>query len=142
MTISRRTLALIISAIGIAAVAAIIIMLTASSGGSATNSTPATFAVSGTMDLGQCAGKGVNAYSDLQPGAQVEVTAQNGDVLGVGVLKPYTNPDNPNSCKRDFTVPSIPSGQALYGVHIGNAARGIIWKNEADARAGFEMSIG
>jgi len=140
MTISRRSIMLLIAVIVIAAAAAIGFAL-AASGDSDAGTAKTVFTVSGTMDLGQCARRGAANPADLQVGAQVEVTAQNGDVLGVGTLTPYANPDEPNSCKRSFDVPNVPSGQALYGVHVGNANRGVIWKNEADAGGGFELSI-
>jgi hypothetical protein len=144
MTISRRAIMLTFAVAVLLAGATIISVLTIGK-----DSKPTTFSISGSMTVSNCYSSGSSSgYSDLLPGAQVEVTAQNGEVLGVSTLKPFTNDANPDAadlsslCIRVFTVPDIPTGRTLYGVHIGNTNRGIIWKNEVDARAGFILNIG
>jgi hypothetical protein len=88
-------------------------------------------------------------YSDLLPGAQVQVTGQNGEVLAVSTLefsdavtKRQAGADMKALCTSTFSVPNVPAGRGLYGVHIGNGNRGVIWKNEDEAKNGVDLSIG
>lgn len=96
-----------------------------------------TFAVHGTVTLAcpSCPG-----YSDIGDGAQVEILDRANTVLAVGVLDPDTDVF---SRTRTFTVPDVPTGEGMYGVHVGNINRGVIWESEAQAASsGFALSIG
>lgn len=106
---------------------------------------PKTFVVHGTMSV-TCSSYGCGGYSDLTTGAQVEVLNQDNKVLGVGTLLPSsTYKGNYSSSDKDFEfdVKDIPRGERLYGVHVGNNNRGVIWKTEEEASTvGFAVSIG
>jgi len=97
---------------------------------------PASFTVAGSLQVIGCSSRG---YSDLEPGAQVTVQAQDGSVLGIGTL---LQSGDSYGCARTFTVPNVPAGLSLYGVAVGNKNRGVIWRNEQDARNGFALTIG
>jgi hypothetical protein len=98
-----------------------------------------TFTVTGTFEVSRC---GSSGYPDLQTGTQVTVVARDNTVLGIGQFVSNGSSTYGISCTYTFTVPNVPAGLPLYGVHAGNANRGVIWKNEAGARAGFALSIG
>lgn len=104
---------------------------------------PKTFAVHGTMSV-SCSSYGCAGFSDLQSGAQVEIVNQSNEVLGVGTLLPSTSTGSAYSSKSfEFDVKDIPRGERLYGVHVGNNNRGVIWKTEEEASTvGFALSIG
>ncbi|TWP50256.1 hypothetical protein FKR81_21370 [Lentzea tibetensis] len=93
------------------------------------------FTVTGSMTVSDCRSRG---YNDIHAGAQVEVTNQANDVLGVGVLE-----SDKGYCKFKFSVSGVPSGEKLYGVTTGNSNRGVIWKTEQQARTeGFHLTLG
>ncbi|GLZ29758.1 hypothetical protein Lesp02_19480 [Lentzea sp. NBRC 105346] len=92
------------------------------------------FAVTGTIDVPKCQSSG---YDDVRVGAQVVITNQQNAVLGATSLKAK------GVCLFEFSIPEIPSGERMYGVHVGNSNRGIIWKTEAEARSeGFHLTLG
>lgn len=94
------------------------------------------FTISGSMTASGC---GSGGYSDIRAGAQVEVTNQGNEVLGVTSLEKSGSA----YCTFKFRVSGIPSGQKLYGVHVGNSNRGVIWKTEQEARTeGFLLTLG
>jgi hypothetical protein len=107
-----------------------------------------TFALKGTLYVAKCTSSG---YGDLLPGAQVEVTDQGGEVLGVGTVELSDAVANRKSGETldlqtiytsKFSVANVPTGRKMYGVHVGNHNRGVIWKPGSEAKRGFELSIG
>lgn len=92
------------------------------------------FTVSGTMSASGC---GSGGYTDMRVGAQVEVMNDKKDLLGVGSLTKATG-----YCRFEFSVPKVRKGQKLYGVHIGNSNRGVIWHSETEALQGFYLTLG
>ncbi|MBB2933486.1 hypothetical protein FHX82_000506 [Amycolatopsis bartoniae] len=75
-------------------------------------------------------------YGDITAGAQVEIVDNSNSVLAVG----YLTGDNGTY---DFTVEEVPRGRPLYGAHVGNVNRGVIWESEEQASTtGFALSIG
>lgn len=83
-----------------------------------------------TVDAGG-SGCSKGGYSDIRSGAQVEVINQKNEVLAVGNLD-NTGPD----CQFWSLIKGVPAGEKLYGVKVGNANRGVIWKTEDEARGG------
>lgn len=104
---------------------------------------PKTFVVHGTMSV-SCSSYGCGGYSDLHSGAQVEIVNERNEILGVGTLTTSTSASNAYSSKAfEFDVQDIPRGARMYGVHVGNNNRGIIWETEEEASTvGFALSIG
>lgn len=93
-----------------------------------------TFAVHGSVTV-NC-GTSCLGYGDITAGAQVEIVDNSNSVLAVGYLASGDG-------TYEFTVPNVPRGKPLYGVHVGNANRGVIWESEAEASTtGFALSIG
>lgn len=146
MTVTPRTL--IISFASLIVVAAVAIVLVLTLGGGAAPAASQSFTVKGTMYVSDCSSPG---FGDLLPGAQVQVTSQDGKVLGVGELKRSfevtpTQVLHPSDivaiCTSTFSVPNVPTGKDLYGIHIGNGNRGVIWKSAAEVQQGVALSIG
>jgi hypothetical protein len=144
MTVSRRAVAITVAALVALAGMAITLVLTL--GGSPAK--PEAFTLKGTMYVAECTKPG---YADLLPGAQVQVTGRNGEVIAVGTLEfsdavtkrqAGVPADLKAVCTSTFSLLNIPAGRGLYGVHIGNGNRGVIWKSEDDARNGVDLSIG
>lgn len=82
---------------------------------------------------------GTGGFSDIHTGAQVELTNKKGDVLAIANLERVGG----GYCKFSFDLPDVPAGEGLYGVHVGNNNRGVLWKTEDEARNhGFELSLG
>ncbi|MFJ4100061.1 hypothetical protein [Amycolatopsis japonica] len=143
MVVTRRAVIFALTFLVAVAAAAVTIVL-ATSGSKEAD----TFTLKGTLYVAKCMSSG---YGDLLPGAQVEVTDQSGEVLGVGAVELSDAVANRKSgetsalkaiCTSKFSVVNIPTGRKMYGVHIGNANRGVIWKPESEAKQGFELSIG
>jgi hypothetical protein len=106
------------------------------------NGTADTFAIHGTVSVSCTSMAACSGYSDIDSGAQVEVLNQHNEVLGVGSL---TENDSSTGYAYSFlfTVSGVPRGEGLYGVHVGNANRGVIWKPEDQAATtGFQLVIG
>ncbi len=105
--------------------------------------TPTDMTVHGTMTLGPlafAAGTGTgtdgnlvkgdpcgatDGYTDIATGAEVDVVDASGKVLGTGKLGAGTGQDA-MSCVFRFTVTGVPAGQSIYGVKVGNTARGVV----------------
>ncbi|RSM76598.1 hypothetical protein DL991_25775 [Amycolatopsis sp. WAC 01375] len=150
MVVTRRAVFVALASLVVIAAVAVTLVLATSSNKQpgADDKEPATFTLKGTLYVAQCTSSG---YGDLLPGAQVEVKDQSGEVLGVGTVQISDAVANrrsgevldPNAvCTRMFSVANVPTGRKMYGVHIGNNNRGVIWKPEAEAKQGFELSIG
>lgn len=144
MTIQPKVLFLSLGALVLIAVGSVVAVLLTAGDTKPAPTAPATFALHGTVVVNctsTCSG-----YSDITVGSQVEVLNQHNEVLAVGQLQSGYNPQkNTNGIAPDyeFTIPVVPRGQGLYGVHIGNANRGVIWKPESDAATtGFQLSLG
>ncbi len=144
MVVTRRTALLVLVFLFVVAAATVTIVLTTTSG----SKEPTTFTLKGTIYVAKCTSSG---YGDLLPGAQVEVKDQSGEVLGVGTVELSDAVANRKSgetldlraiCTSKFSVADVPAGRKMYGVHIGNNNRGVIWKAESEAKQGFELSIG
>jgi hypothetical protein len=98
---------------------------------------PTTFSLTGSMTV-TCGTYGCGGYSDIHAGAQVEVVDRDNRVLAVGELR-----QSGVSGSYAFMVVDVPKGKGMYGVHIGNNNRGVIWKSEAEAStSGFALSLG
>jgi hypothetical protein len=145
MTITRRTLAISLASLFVVAAAAIVLVLARGGGDEA--GAPKTFTLTGTMYVANCASAG---YSDVLPGAQVQVSAQGGEVLAVGTLQRsfevsptqvLTASDFKAICTSKFSIPNVPTAKNLYGIHIGNGNRGVIWKSEAEAKLSVDLNI-
>ncbi len=143
MTVQPKVLFLGIGALVLIAVGSIVAVLLTSGDAKPATTAPATFALRGTVVVNcpsTCSG-----YSDITVGSQVEVLNQHNEVLAVGQLESGYNPQkNTNGVSPDyvFMIPVVPRGQGLYGVHIGNANRGVIWKPESDAATtGFQLIV-
>ena len=96
--------------------------------------TPDRFTVNGSVELKYpCTGAG---YSDVRDGAQVEIVNKGNEVIGVGRLAPYV------PCSWSFYVNDVPAGEDLYGVRVGNQARGVLWKTETEARKVVSLTLG
>lgn len=68
-----------------------------------------------------------DGYDDIAQGAQVTVTDQDGRVLAVSELDAGAMPGGDSGrCLFTFTVSPVPSGQRLYGIHVGNDHRGVM----------------
>ncbi len=145
MTISRRVVVVIAGALVLLTGAAIALVLllpgtssTAGKGHSRTEKASAalvskTFTISGSITV---AYSSVGGYQDIRSGAQVEVTNERNEILAVGSLT------SGSGGTYWFTVTEVPTGHRLYGVHVGNANRGVVWKSETEAKAGFFLSLG
>jgi hypothetical protein len=106
-----------------------------------------TFTVRGSVvqQCGTCRG-----YDDIDTGAQVEVVNGKNEVLAIGKLGSSkldagvkSDGTSYATFTYEFTVAGVPRGEKLYGVHVGNANRGIIWESEMQASTtGFALSIG
>lgn len=127
-------------AVLVAAIAVAVVVIAAAGGFSSSKTTGVakTFTVHGTFSINcvtDCVG-----YGDITQGAQVEVVDNSNQVLGVGYLTPNST-GTINSYM--FTVSNIPTGKGLYGVHVGNVNRGVVWEQESQAAStGFVLSIG
>lgn len=102
-----------------------------------------TFTVQGTLTV-NCAST-CEGYGDIVAGAQVEVVNDKQQTLAVSSLAYGGNASSYSYSTNSytFTVPGVPRGEKLYGVHIGNQNRGVIWKNEHDAESvGFQLTLG
>lgn len=100
------------------------------------------FTVRGTLSL-TCTRSCVG-YSDIQDGSQVEVVNDRHEVLTVTTLNSITSSAGYSvSRSYEFVAQDVPRGEKLYGVKIGNANRGVIWKSEAEAATdGFALTLG
>lgn len=97
----------------------------------------ATFVIHGTVSVscGTCTG-----YGDIRDGAQVEIVDNAHNVLAAGALDVNTDVF---SNTHTFTVPGVPAGRGMYGVHVGNVNRGVVWESEDQVvSSGFALSIG
>lgn len=87
-------------------------------------------------EYGTCEGGG---YSDIRSGSQVEIVNQKNEVLAHGTLERSVPVSD---CTFSASVEDIPSGEKMYGAKVGNVNRGVIWKNETEARSGWALSLG
>lgn len=129
--------------LGVVVVLAVVSVTLAATGVFSLNKTPAaqvvpaTFDVHGTVTL-SC--PGCPGYSDLDSGAQVEILDRANTVLAVGAVDAN---NDVFSRTFTFTVRGVPTGKGMYGVHVGNVNRGVIWESEDQAAtSGFALSIG
>ncbi|TCO52396.1 hypothetical protein [Actinocrispum wychmicini] len=102
---------------------------------------PTSFAATVYMEVhvgayGRCEGGG---YSDISAGSQVEIVNQKNEVLAHGTL---ARSSETTKCAFSASVTDIPAGEKMYGAKMGNANRGVIWKNETEARNGWALSLG
>jgi hypothetical protein len=134
--------------------------LAACSATPATSAGPASRAVSGHMNLQgaafdfaarELAGialepgdhcESVGGYTDIAAGAEVDVLDSAGKVLGIGNLQTPAIGDDAESCSYAFTVAAVPAGQKIYGVRVGNTARGVVHFTEAQLFDGPELTLG
>ncbi|WP_027947228.1 hypothetical protein [Amycolatopsis taiwanensis] len=140
MTVSRRLIVIVAAAVVVLAGAATAVIIALKP------SEPDTFTVQGALS---CPGRLVcSGYTDIVPGAQVEVLNQANKVLAVGQLRLANDGRRTGNGGLDvpdytFTIPGVPRGEHLYGVHVGNANRGIIWEPEDQAvNSGFVLTLG
>jgi hypothetical protein len=101
-----------------------------------------TFTLRGTLSVtcsGSCLG-----YGDIQDGGQVEIVNEQHRVLAVTTLGSIANDAGYGRARSyQFAAADVPRGEKLYGVKIGNADRGVIWKSESEAAAeGFALTLG
>jgi hypothetical protein len=133
-TVSRKVAMVIGAVLALLVTLAIIIPLTIiDTPAQKTPAAPATFTVSFSITIND-GYPGYGGYSDITTGGQAEVVNQRNEVLGVGTLNCYSS-----TCTAQII--GIPSGQALYGAHTGNQARGIIWHKETEASS-FALTLG
>jgi hypothetical protein len=71
---------------------------------------------------------------DIGEGAQIQVTAADGDIVAVGQLD--AGEWDKSDCAFRFTIPDVPRGEKFYGLHVGNESRGIIQFDEQRLRQG------
>lgn len=94
-----------------------------------------TFTVRGTQTVtcvSYCEG-----YRDFHDGAQATLVNEQQAVLSVATL----SESGPGVYS--FTFTNVPRGEKLYGVHVGNVNRGVIWKTEDQLRTeGIDLTIG
>lgn len=93
-----------------------------------------TFTITGKLAVDS--GCGTGGYSDLHDGTEVELVNSKNEVLRV------THLNVTGVCLFEFTLDEVPTGEDLYGVHIGNNNRGVTWKTEEEAREGYSLGIG
>jgi hypothetical protein len=140
----------VLGIIGIVAVIATIVLATAKNegkpsflsaagvGGTAA-ATSFSASVTMTVTLGKYGSCGSGGYSDIRAGGQVEIVNQKHEVLALGTLTKSST----GTCEFKASVKDIPVGEKMYGAKLGNANRGVIWKNENDARAlGWALTLG
>jgi hypothetical protein len=153
----RPKTALVLSLVAVVlALAGALTLGLSQSGGAAEEA--GTFTVHGTMTVlctssyGSYSSSGCSAgYSDLHPGAQVELFNEKQEILATTELHTGTGSTTGTSGysslstlrSYSFEIPGVPLGAKQYGVHIGNSNRGIVWATEAEATTtGFALSIG
>lgn len=78
-------------------------------------------------------------YGDIQPGAQVTVTGEDGKTLAIGSLG-QGKLGAPFTCVLPFTVRQIPVGEKFYRVEVTH--RGAVVETERQMRAGPDLSLG
>jgi hypothetical protein len=138
--VSRRLLAIVAAIVVVLAGAAIALVFSLGR-----SESPATFTVQGALS---CPGRIVcSGYADIAAGTQVEVLNQANEVLAVGMLRLANDGRHIGNgldvADYTFTIPGVPRGQHLYGVHVGNANRGVIWEPEDQAvNSGFVLTLG
>lgn len=143
------------AAIGLLAVAAIVVGAVSLAGGFSHSGarTPTTFTLHGSVTLiptiglydvlfgaGTCQGEG--PYSDLSPGTAVLVANAQGQTVGTGSLEsgiPQPG-DVVNNCMLPFDVAGVPIGLASYSVTISHRGTQVVSPNEA--HAGVALTIG
>lgn len=148
---NKRKRALILAAAGIVIVIVILVEVLPS----ALN--PKTFTLRGAMAVicsstyGSYSSATCAGYGDLSVGAQVEVLNEKQEILTTGTLLQGADPTATTGRNYSasvatiytFSIPDVPRGEKQYGVHIGNANRGVIWEDEEKAsNDGFFLSIG
>jgi len=87
-------------------------------------------------------------FGDIAEGAQVLITDESNTKLAVGNLQPGVvvkgaseNVDDAR-CEFAFEVDDVPTGHALYSVHLGNSFRGEQTYTIHDLYVGVGLSIG
>lgn len=154
----RPKTALVLSLVAVVLVLAGALTLGLSQSGGRASEEAETFTVHGTMTVlctssyGSYSSSGCSAgYSDLHPGAQVELFNEKQEILATTELHTGTGSTTGTSGysslstlrSYSFEIPDVPRGAKQYGVHIGNSNRGIVWATEAEATTtGFALSIG
>lgn len=83
-----------------------------------------------------CAGK--RGYSDIGPGASVEVTDETGTLIAKGRLSDSFGTSS--ICTLSFTVTGVPAGKKYYQVEVSH--RGKVSFTESEAREGIGLSLG
>jgi hypothetical protein len=92
-----------------------------------------------TVTLGRYGSCESGGYGDIQAGSQVEIVNQKHEVLALGTLTKSST----GTCEFEASIKDIPVGEKMYGAKLGNANRGVIWKNENDARTGgWALTLG
>lgn len=81
-----------------------------------------------------------DGYDDIEQGAQVVVSDQAGETLGVGNLGAGTL--RSARCVFGFDIDGVPAGRRFYAVHVGNSNRGEVQHTEQEIRDGVDLSIG
>ncbi|MFF6790602.1 hypothetical protein ACFY9C_16195 [Streptomyces filamentosus] len=75
---------------------------------------------------------GLDGYSDIRRGAQVNVTGADGTLVATGVLGGGTK--TALGCEFPFEIEGIPQGSKFYTVEVSH--RGGLTQTEAELRAG------
>lgn len=71
-----------------------------------------------------------SGYSDVQPGAQVTVTAPDGTVIGSGALGSPKSSQGGFLCTFPFTVTGVQGGEPRYGIAVSH--RGTVWYSPSE----------
>lgn len=98
---------------------------------------PQTFDIKGSLSF-NCYPCGLSGHDDIDDGAQVTVTNEKNEVIGVTTLK-LVKLDDPDLALLDlynrtftFTFTGVEKGDERYGFHAGDNTRGTTWKTEAE----------
>jgi hypothetical protein len=98
---------------------------------------PQVFDIKGSLSF-NCYPCGLSGHDDIDDGAQVTVTNEKNEVVGVTTLK-LVKLDDPDLAilhlynrTFTFTFTGVEKGDERYGFHAGDNNRGTVWKTEAE----------
>lgn len=82
-----------------------------------------------------------SGFDDIAPGTEVDILDPAGKVVGVGQLDDGAIGPDKYTCEFAFKVLAVPTSETLYGIKIGNQARGVVHFSKAQLFAGPELTL-